>query len=182
MQTIDEFASQLLEEAKRFLQRAKEARGGVAESPNLHAALLLAMCSLEAHVNATADAFSNRPELSIHEKGVLSEKEVQLVDGEFKITKGLKISRLEDRIELLHQRFAMSGNGLDASASWRSKLAGAIDLRNKLTHPKSIPNVTVGAVESSINAVIETINALYLSLYNRPLPSLSWGLESKLDF
>jgi hypothetical protein len=71
---------------------------------------------------------------------------------------------------------------MDLAAPWRSKLAGAIDLRNKLTHPKSIPKITIGAVEKAIEAVIETIDALYLALYGRPLPAASFGLASTLDF
>ena len=67
-------------------------------------------------------------------------------------------------------------------AEWRSKLSGAIDLRNKLTHPKTIPLITIGAVEKAIEAVIETINALYVALYNRHLPAVNLGLASTLDF
>jgi hypothetical protein len=181
MQTVDEFASTLLEEAKRFLEIAKETQGEMAEAPTLHAALLLSLCSLEAYVNAAADAFSARSDLSVHERGVLLERDVQLLDGTFQNTNKLRMSRLEDRIELLHQKFSMIG-GLDTSAVWRSELAGAIDLRNKLTHPKAIPLITVGAVEKSIDAVIKTVNALYLALYDRELPSLGLGLSSKLPF
>jgi hypothetical protein len=177
---IDQFSSSLLDEAKRFLEIAKEANGGSAEAPNLHAALMLAFCSLEAHLNAVADEFSQRSDLSVHEKGVLLERDVQLVDGEFKISSKLRIARIEDRIELLHVRF--SKKGLIADAEWRSKLSGAIDLRNKLTHPKAIPLITIGAIEKIIEAVIETINALYISLYNRPLPAANLGVASTLDF
>ena len=112
MDDIDQFASSLLEEAKRFLERAKDAHGGDAEAPNLHAALMLAFCSLEAHVNATADEFSKRFDLSVHERGVLLERDVQLSDGAFQMSSKLRISRMEDRIELLHERF--SKKGLDA--------------------------------------------------------------------
>ena len=181
MDTIDEFAATLLEEAKRFLERGKDAQGEMAEAPNLHTALLLSLCSLEAYVNAAADAFSTRPDLSVHEKGVLLERDVQLVDGSFQITNKLRISRLEDRIELLHQKFSMTGS-LDTTAPWRSDLSGAIALRNQLTHPKTIPLITIGSVEKSIEAVIETINALYLALYDRELPSVGLGLSSKLPF
>lgn len=177
---IDQLASLLLDEAKRFLERAKEARGGASEAPNLHAALMLAFSSLEAHVNAVADEFSNRPELSVHEKGVLTERSIQLQDGIFILTQNLQIWRMEDRISMLHQKF--SNNGSDVGAQWRSKLATAIDLRNKLTHPKIVPLITIGAVEKAIEAVLETIDALYVALYNRSLPAANLGLASTLDF
>lgn len=181
MDNIDQFASSLLDEAKRFLEKAKEANGGSSEAPNLHAALMLTFCSLEAHINAVTDEFSQRSDLSVHEKGFLLERDVQLVDGAFQMSSKLRIARMEDRIELLHERFSKAG-GMDLAAQWRSKLSGAIDLRNKLTHPKSIPKITIGAVEKAIEAVIETIDALYLALYGRPLPAASFGLASTLDF
>lgn len=180
MDNIDEFASSLLEESKRFLERAKEAVGDDAEAPFLHAALMLAFCALEAHVNSVADEFSKRLELSVHEKGVLLERDVQLQDGEFRITTRLKMSSMEDRIAVLHQKFAKKG--FDGKAEWRSNLSGAIALRNKLTHPKSIPQITVAAVEKAVEAVIQTINALYLGLYKRALPAANLGLHSTLEF
>jgi hypothetical protein len=178
---IDQFASSLFDEAKRFLEKAKDAKSGSAEAPNLHAALMLAFCSLEAHINAVADEFSVRSDLSIHERGILIEQDVQLVDGRFEIIAKLRIARLEDRLELLHQRFSKSG-GLDLKAEWRAKLSSALKLRNKLTHPKSIPSITISAIESALLAVIETIDALYSALYDRPFPAANRGLTSTLDF
>lgn len=95
MDTIDEFASTLLEEAKRVLERAKEARGEMAEVPNLHAALLLSLCSLEAYVNASADAFSIRSDLSVHERGVLLERDAQLVNAEFQAREIVSVEKIE---------------------------------------------------------------------------------------
>ncbi len=46
MDTIDEFASTLLEEAKRVLERAKEARGEMAEVPNLARCAIVVNCVL----------------------------------------------------------------------------------------------------------------------------------------
>jgi HEPN domain-containing protein len=106
MHAVDDFAFSLLEEAKRFLERAKrECRLG---HPILHAALLLALCSLEAHVNAAADNFAKRQELSLHEIGVLLERDVHLVNGQFQMTEKLRNSRLEDRIDLLHQKISIA--------------------------------------------------------------------------
>ena len=43
MAGFDLFANQLLEEAKRFLEKATESQDGDAEADNLHTALLLAL-------------------------------------------------------------------------------------------------------------------------------------------
>ena len=179
MAEIDEFATSLFEEAKRFLERAIEAKGGIGEEPNLHAALMLAFCSLEAHVNAVADEMSQRDGLIPHELSVLLEKDVSLSDGTYELENRLKIFRLEDRIYFLHARFGMRPN---VHGEWRRRLADALSLRNQLTHPKGIPSITVGAVKQAIRAVIDTIDALYRALYDRPFPTATRELASKLEF
>ncbi len=54
MAEIDELSVQLLEQAKRFLEKADESTGE-GESAYCNAALLLGSCALEAHINAIAD-------------------------------------------------------------------------------------------------------------------------------
>ena len=133
MTQIDAFASSLLEESKRFLEKAEDDEEP-ATSAYLHASSLLAFCALEAHVNAIADDFLSRAELSPHELGVRTEREVRLERGAFQVQSSFKMVRLEDRIDFLHARF--SGLPIDHSNSWWSQLADATKLRNKLTHPK----------------------------------------------
>src|SRR6267142_5045363 len=102
MAQIDLFANELLEEAKRFLERAEESPDSTAKSANRHASLMLAFCALEAHINAIGEEFSRSSDLSAHEKAILLEKEVRLEDGVFTVTAALRMTRLEDRIEFLH--------------------------------------------------------------------------------
>lgn len=178
MMEIDAFAATLLEEAKRFLERASEAKGTSAEAPNLHAALMLAFCALEAHVNAVADEQATRKDLSAHTKAVLLEKEVRIEKGEFVLDSRLRMSRLEDRIQVLHR----VGPKPDVSGSWLSALRAAIDLRNKLTHPKDVPNISIVAVTRAVEAVVETIDALYQAIYKRRFPAAQRKLNSSMDF
>src|SRR5882724_8143500 len=105
MPSFDEFSRQLLEEAKRFLEKAKGTKDP-GQSAYLHAALTLAVCALEAHVNAICDDFLIRSDLSILDRSILSERIHELIDGEFKITDRLKMYRLDDRIEFLFRRFS----------------------------------------------------------------------------
>jgi len=179
MADFDVFASTLLEESKRFFERASEANGGAGEAPNLHAALMLAFCALEAHVNAVADEMTRRDNITPHVLGVLLEKEVRLLNGRFGLDSRLRIFRLEDRIYLLHDRFGMKP---DVHGAWRPALSGALNLRNKLTHPKGVPTITVDAVKRAVQAVIDAIDALYRAIYDRPFPVAARELSSKLDF
>jgi hypothetical protein len=137
---IDRFASSLLEEAKRFLEKASTEGDPAGQVAYLHAALNLAFCSLEAHINAVAEELAAHKEFSSpHDQGVFLEKEVRLEDGEFKL-KALRIYHLDDRILFLHKR--VTGKLIDKAATWWSELAVAMKLRNKLTHPKEAPGIS----------------------------------------
>ena len=181
MAEVDEFASLLLEEAKRFLEKADGCDNDVEEGADLHAALLLAFCSLDAHINAIAMDFEGRTGFSPHDRSILFEYDVRLEDGDF-VTKEnvLKMWRLEDRIQFLHKR--LSGKPVDKAAPWWSELAMAIDLRNKLTHPKKVPVITIESVRRAIQAVIDALSALYMAIYKAKFPAADRDLLSDLNF
>ncbi len=180
MADFDLFANQLLEEAKRFFEKATESTDSMSRAAHLHAALMLAFCALEAHVNSIGDEFAKSTDLSAHEKGILLERDVRLKDGQFQLQPGLKISRLEDRIEFLHARF--SGKPLDRASNWWSQLGTAIDLRNQLTHAKTVPNISEAAVRNAILAIVGSLDALYQAIYKRTFPPSGMGLQSALTF
>lgn len=182
MNELDNFAESLIEEAKRFLERANEHKEEEGKKANLHAALMIGFCALEAHVNSIIDDFINTYQnLTVHDKGILCEREVRLNDkGVFELTKQLKMTRMEDRILFLHRRF--SGKSLDRNSAWWSDLIGAIKHRNSLTHPKESHSLTLTEVARSLQAIIDTINALYLACFNRAFPMASRGIQSTLTF
>jgi hypothetical protein len=175
----DAFALSLLEESKRFLEKARTS-DDTGKRAFLHAALLLAFCSLEAHVNAMSDDFSAEMKLSPHEKGILTEREVHLENGAFRIRSTPKMVRLEDRIKFICKRFARTP--IDFTAPWWSKLADATKLRNALTHPKENVPLEVAQVQSAIQAIIETLDALYAGILGNPFPAAGLQLDSELNF
>jgi hypothetical protein len=179
MLEIDKFARALLEEAKRFLEKASDKESPAGSDAYLHGAVMLAFCALEAHVNAVAEEVASRSEVSTHEKGFLLEKEVRLENGEFRITNVLKMARLEDRIKLLHAKFGRPFNHSDKH--W-PQLADALIIRNRLSHPKDAIRLTESEVGRAITAIVDTIDALYRAVYNRKFPAASRGLKSKLEF
>jgi hypothetical protein len=136
-------------------------------------------CSLEAHINAIAEDFIHRPELFAHERGILLENEVRLDGGNF-VLGGLRMYRMEDRLSFLHTRF--SGAPIDKSKSWWAELASAIDLRNKLSHPKQAQAITTMSVERALKSIIDSIDALYLAIYKRKFPAAPMGVQSRMDF
>jgi hypothetical protein len=177
---IDLFANQLLEEAKRFLEKARDSSDVAAEAAYLHAALMLSFCSLEAHVNSIAEEFSLRPDLSAHEKGLLLERVVGLEDGAFQLRPGIRMAKLEDRIEFLHAKF--SGKPIDRSSAWWGQLNNATSLRNQLTHAKIVPAIDERSVRMATQAMIDTLDVLYQAIYKRKFPPAGLHLQSSLNF
>ena len=179
MSESDDFSRSLLEESKRFLEKAHiddlEARKAY-----LHAALVLAFCSFEALVSCVADDFLTSSDLSVMDVSILSEREVRLENGEFLVSKGLKMYRLEDRYEFLIRRF--SKISLDKSLPWWGILKVSLELRNRLVHPKSAVPVTSEAVESAIESILDATDYLYRAVYQRPFPPKGRSLDSTLLF
>jgi hypothetical protein len=179
---IDIFANQLLEEARRFFEKAGETTDAPGKGANLHAALMLSFCALEAHINAMGEEVASRFDLPVHGKGVLLEKEVKLENGEFRMTQSLRMAKLEDRIEFLH--VTVAAKEIDrSSTSWRGQLSAAINLRNKLTHArKEVPAISETDVQRAIEAIVATLDALFHALYNSGLPSANRGTRSRFTF
>ena len=179
MAALSEFAGDLFEEAKRFLENSADSDAG--KSAFLHASLLLGFASFEAHVNAISDDFLSRDDLSPFERGLLSEKSVELVDGEFTVKETLKMQRLEDRMLFLCKRF--STTPLDRKAPYWGEFVEASRLRNRLTHPKGNDlNVDEDEVKRALTAILSLLNTLCLALYQKPLPAFRRGLASKATF
>lgn len=60
-------------------------------------------------------------------------------------------------------------------------LKQSIDFRNKLVHPKEYIEISEKQVENAINAVLDTMNKLYLVIYKRKFPAYGMGITSKYD-
>jgi hypothetical protein len=178
MAAIDDFSTLLFDEAKAFLEKAK-ASSGDAATAYLHASLLVGFCSFEAHVNAIADDFLTRPNLSLLDLSILSEKEIALENGQYRITDRLKMFRLLDRIDYLINTF--STKPLDKSATYWSDFTAALRLRNELTHPKTPPTVSVAIVERALQSIIAVLNAMYRNIYQRGHPSYGLGTDTTMS-
>jgi len=179
MSEFDAFSGELLEESKRFLEKAVESTNSSAKKAYMHASLMLSLSALEARVNSIAEEQNRRTDLSIQERGLLLEKEVYLDKGEFTLTDKLKMWRLDERIEFLCVR--NSGKPLDKT-TWWGQLTDAIRLRNDLTHPKGVPSVTEPSVTKALEAVIATLDALSLAVYGKRYPAARRGLAAKVQF
>ena len=180
VETADDFATLLFEEAKAFRERYLAHREEDAAVACLHAALLLGYCALEAHINNIAADFADRPEMTILAQGILQERGVTLKNGQFELTSTLKIFRLEDRFEFIYRRFRKQS--LNRADPWWGHLKAGLDIRNGITHPRSPRTVTEKDVTDSLNAVLEAIDVLFQAVYKKPYPGKGRRLDSLLEF
>jgi hypothetical protein len=177
---IDEFASGLFEEAKRHLEKAVEADAAEAKRAYCHAALLLGICALEAHVNSLSTELALRPGLSVSEQSLLLEKEYSFAKGRFGLTNRLKMYRLTDRIQFIFARFTK--NERYTSEPWWGGLKNAIETRNDIVHPKDAADLTESDVRRALSSVLSCLNALYRSVFKKRYPAYGRGLSSELQF
>jgi hypothetical protein len=180
MAEIDEFASTLLDEAKRFLEKASQEDSFEGASAYLHAALQLGFASLEAHVNAIGEDFLSRTDLSLLDESILKERDFRLDNGQFVLVSQLKMYRLEDRVQFLFRRF--SATGFDASVGWWGELKAGLKLRNSLTHPKQSESISQADVERCLKAILDALDALYQAIYRQPYPAIRRQLRSRMTF
>jgi hypothetical protein len=124
MTELDEFASTLFEEAKRFVEKANTAADFTSTTAFLHAAVMIGFGAFEAHINAIADEMAARHGVGVLEQSVLNERAVELTDGEFRLTKTLTMHRLEDRVQFLCRRF--SSKPIDKKEAYWSKFKEAL--------------------------------------------------------
>jgi hypothetical protein len=177
---IDAFARQLWEEAKALLEKSRATTQPASKQAYLHAALNLGFCAFEAHVNAIADDFLTRQDLSPHERSILAEKKIEIENGEFRVSNQFQLYRLEDRLLFLCHRFSKKAP-LDRTAAHWGMFKQALDLRNGLTHPKTPPTVTEKSVERALQAILELLDVTYQRIYRKKYPAWKRGLESNVE-
>jgi hypothetical protein len=177
---VDQFARGLLEEAKRFYEKARDEHSDEGKQAYLHSALMLGFCSFEANINSIAADFLVRPELTILDQSILGEREFRFADGEFVLVDGLKMYRLNERVEFIHRRF--SGAPLDKTQAFWSQFKTALSLRNELTHPKQQTVLKEEAVAQALESILAVLDAIYRAVYKKPYPARKRGLASKMTF
>ena len=180
MSSSDEFASSLLEEAKRFFEKGGTEESAEGRRAYFHAAIVLAFAAFEAHINAIAEDFVHRKDLTLLDRSILQELEISLDKGKFQVSNKLKIYRLEDRVQFLLSRF--KAKPVDERSQWWGELSAALELRNQLTHPKSPPVVNKDRVSCCLVAIIDALDAIYRAVYRRRYPLRRQALTSTMDF
>lgn len=171
------FGEQLFEEAKYFLEKAKqEEEQSDKQTAFLHSCLLLGMSSLEAYVNSIAEELCMSFVLDEYEKSVLSEKEIKIKKGKIVVDKNLKMFRLMDRIEFIYCKY--SHKDITEDDKWNVNIKQTIDMRNNLVHPKQMINLTYVQTERALDSILITVNVLFNAVYKKNVPIFNYGLQA----
>lgn len=174
----DAFSIMLLEEAKRFLEKADEGDGPEHDA-YLHAALIVGFSALESHINGIADELSARAQTDLLARSILEEKQVILDKGHWKLGNKEQFFRLEDRISYLLNNYYQKGAG---TPGWWSELMLGIKARNGLVHPRSAVKLESQDVQRYLIAIIEALNDLYNAVFGKGHPSYNRQLQSTMIF
>jgi hypothetical protein len=173
---LDAFSIQLLEEAKRFLEKANETD---APDPYLHAALMLGFSSLESHLNGLVEELTLRQDTTLLDEAVLTERGLQLKGGRWELSADTRFFRLEDRMAFIFARYA----GAEVSTyAWWSDLKQAVSDRNSLVHPRDAVALSCSALERYLKAIVEALNDLYLAVFRKGHPAYGRGIQSAISF
>ena len=105
----------------------------------------------------------------------MTEREVELVNGCFKLTDKTKFYRLEDRIEFLLARFSADMEAV--KGSWFSDLRSSVKVRNRLVHPKEAHRIGEADVEKALLAALDCLTELYSAIFGKPFPPAALGLH-----
>lgn len=170
----DDFSIQLLEEAKRFLEKAVEEPKAVAY---LHAALIVGFSALESHLNAVAEEIAAW-DVTLLDQSVLLEREVRLDAGSWALGEA-RFFRLEERIKFVMIRF---GEINATERAWWSDLMEGTKVRNGLVHPRRAMELSTDLVTRYLQAILDALDDLYLAVFKKGHPSHGRGLQSTTDF
>lgn len=179
MNNFVDYSRSLMDAAKGFRTHALSLAEGEVKQAFLRAALLHACSFLEAHLNYTAEHFTESTMFSLHEKGVLLEREVSFDHGVFHLTNTLKISRITDRIDLLLSK--CSPNPTEEKAGWFADLGRTLKIRNSLVHPKDAHTLGDADVQMALICMLKAADTLYTVVFKRGLPYAKKGIEGGLE-
>lgn len=179
MSDFVDYSRNLMDSAKGFRMHALGLPEGEVKQAFLRAALLHACSFLEAHLNYMAEHFTENAMFSLHEQGVLLEREVRFDDGVFHLVNKLKISRITDRIDLLLSK--CSSNSSADKAGWYPELARTLRTRNSLVHPKDTHLLSESDVQLALVCILNAANKLYSAVFKKGLPYAKKGIDGGLD-
>lgn len=157
-----------LDHAEWFYEEAKSETYQVTQERLIIASILFSWIAMESFVNGMMDDFTALPEqlFTVHERGFLHELQVEFATtgakaGQFVLTNRSNYKRFDDKLLFLLAKVGLSGKVDKGSHLWQ-KLNSSKQLRDQLTHPRRVHEVTISAsdAQKSLNVCKEVIRLL----------------------
>lgn len=137
---------------------------------------MAAFSFLEMQIELISQHFKSSTIFSIHEQGVLAQRDVAFEKGVFRLKDSIRYSRLPDRMLLLQSKF--KGSNL-SEREWWGPLVKGTEHRNAIAHPKAPITLEEGDVEKALLAALGCANDLFEIVFGKGLPYVSFGLKPK---
>jgi hypothetical protein len=177
LSSTDEFARELFEDAKQALRQAGVTATEVLKQRHLRHSLLSAFSFLELQIELISQHFKDSDFFTLHERGIIAQKEVIFDKGLFRMKEVTRYTRLSERMLLFQHKF--SGSKLTERAWW-DPLLKATERRNSVAHPRGPVVLDETDTEKDLSAVLGCANDLYEIVFGKGLPYASLGLKPKL--
>jgi hypothetical protein len=179
---LEKNSRHLLEIAKRYLEKAKEAKKDpIAIDAYLRACIIIAFASLESQLLYVASHFTGRKDMGVLERAVIGQFEYEFQNGVCKLTDKPKFYKLEERLKLLLAFF--SGDEFKArDYPWWSNLMEGVNIRNEIVHPKRVTELTIPAAGSILKGILGAMSDIYEVVFKKKFPAAALELESRYEF
>lgn len=178
MNSGDEFARELFEDSKQSLRQARTAANETAKQRHLRHSLLAGFSFLELQIEVISQHFKSSDFFTLHERGIIAQKEVVFDKGVFRLKEATRFTRLSERMLLLQHKFA--GSKL-TERQWWTPLQLATDRRNSVAHPRGPVVLEESLTEQDLLAVLGCANDLFEIVFGKGLPYASLGVKPKVS-
>jgi hypothetical protein len=173
----DEFARELFEDAKQSLRQAKSTSTDLTKQRHLRHSLFASFSFLEMQIELISQHFKDSEFFTVHERGIIAQKEVSFDKGVFRMKDVTRFTRLSDRMLLLQRKFA--GSKL-TERDWWAPLIKATERRNSVAHPRAPIVLTETQIEQDALAVLGCASDLFEIVFGKGLPYAPLGTKPKL--
>ena len=138
----------------------------------------MAFSFLELQIELIAQHFKDNNFFTLHERGILIQKDVVFDKGVFHLKDATRYTRLADRMFLLQHKFA--GSKL-TERTWWDPLLNSTERRNSVAHPRGPIKLEVDEIEKGLLAVLGCANDLFEIVFNKGLPYAAHGIKPKVN-
>ena len=163
---MEQFVKTFINDSNFFLSEAKKHANNQQLSLRfIKASIITSWCALEGWLNCIAYSFGtslSSKQIELHEKAFLLEKRLEIINGQWQITKVDNYQKVENKVLFLLKRFGP--HAMDKGSKLWLNFKKIEKIRNGLVHPKAgkldVKELTVDNAKLSVETVKEILKIL----------------------